>query len=84
MTATYPAMLLNGRLTWQGDNPPQVPVNKEVLVSVTITEDTDRQARGKALKEALDAIAASGIVTEEFYQEWLESRKSKPLHGREE
>jgi hypothetical protein len=84
MTATYPATLLNGQLTWHGDNPPQLPQNKEILVSVTIAEAPERAVRGKTIQDALDAIAASGRVTDEFYQEWLESCRDKQMVGREE
>jgi hypothetical protein len=86
MSTTYKAILRGDRVEWLGEAP---DTNGGVAVQITVIQQetpAERAARGQAVLEALNALAASGAA-EAFGDplEWQrEIRKDRPLPGRDE
>ncbi len=89
---TYPAILRSGRLEWELDNPPPIPLGASMRVHVTLLTDisspdsTELLATGPAMAIALAEFAASGGPSDWGDPlEWQrESRADRNLPGRTE
>lgn len=85
MLLTYEAVLRDGRVEWTNGGPPVLP-DAGVRVHVTLVDAPTEmsQSNGPAMAAALQAIADRGGLTNFDYAEWLESRKDRPLPGRDD
>lgn len=89
MPATYRAILHGNHLEWRGQEPEELPTDRDVEVVVTILDNlespADSKARGAAIVEPLRKLAAAG-GPKGFGDpvEWQrETRKGRALPGRE-
>jgi hypothetical protein len=80
-THIYDAYLEGNTLRWIGEEPPKESP-KILRVKVEISEEKVKGNAAKAI-EYLEKIAATGLITDEWVEEWQKSREDRPLPGRQ-
>lgn len=82
---TYEGYLEEGNtVRWIGAAPTKEELAQKIPFRIVIPDPTiDHMGNAKKAVEYLEKIASLGHITPEWVKEWEESRKDRPLPGRE-